>query len=103
MLNSATAPVWNAVRPDEATDFAYANNRLIFNGGPIATFIDSAGKAAGAPSMHTVFATRGLSGDSYRHEFVHNQQWKRSFAWEHVVEPKDEAWNEAEAEDYLNW
>ena len=106
MLNCATAPVWNAFRPDQSTDFQYANNRLIFQGGPIGGIHESMGWAAMAPSWHTVFMTGDKTGYyATEHEFVHNKQWQKSFAWEHVGEDYYgyKKWNDADAHEYLNW
>lgn len=105
MLNSAAAPVWNAFRPDEATDFIYANNRLMFIGGPVGAIQKSMNVAAFAPSWHTVFPSRQYGLDIYHHEFVHNEQWKKSYAWEHIGEDyrgyKD--WDAGSVRNYLNW
>ncbi len=106
MLNCATAPVWNAFRPDQSTDFQYANNRLIFQGGPVGGIHEAMGWAAMAPSWHTVFMTGDKTGYSVtEHEFVHNKQWQRSFAWEHVGEDYYgyKGWNRNDAHEYLNW
>ena len=96
MLNSATAPVWNAVSPERSTDFMFANDRLYFIGGPmervIGSFRDCYGRwEATTTSWHTTFIQRGTWTDSpgdggghslLEHEAVHSVQWKRSFLWE---------------------
>ncbi len=107
LLNCAAAPVWNAINSDEHTDFMYANNRLIFSGGPVAGIMGT--WAVGiAPSWHTVFTDYPRPEDSrggYEHEFVHNKQWEKSFFMEHIVEPHGtfEGWDDADAHEYLNW
>ena len=106
IANCASAPLWNALRPDEATDFQYARNRLIFYGGPIAAVIkDSRYARAMAPSWHTVFATREFGSPWLRHEFVHNKQIARSFVAERVGEDYRGFgdWRPQDADEYLNW
>jgi hypothetical protein len=97
MLNSATAPIWNAVVPESSTDFQFSKDRLQFIGGPaeklVGAFHDCYGRwEAATTSWHTTFYTREVfvrHGDDAsgnhslaEHETVHNVQWKHSFLWE---------------------
>jgi hypothetical protein len=84
MANSAAAPVWSAIDPASAPDFMLANDRLIFEGGPLSAATRDVGVAAFTASWHTVFTPRELPGDQYQHEFVHSDQIARSFLWEHT-------------------
>jgi hypothetical protein len=103
MANLATGPVWNAFAPSQATDFMFANDRLVFLGGPLGGLMNGTGVQAVSPSQHTVFARQGRV--DYEHEFVHNKQWQKSFLYEKVGEDysghKD--WNAGDAHEYLNW
>lgn len=104
MLNCASAPIWNALYPHETTDFMFANDRMIFLGGPVAGGMRAVGTAAMAPSQHTLFYSRGYDSSYYNHEYVHGVQWRDSFLWEKIGENYHgySAWNNSSAYEYLN-
>jgi len=41
--------------------------------------------------------------NTFRHEFVHNKQYQRSFLFEKTGEPGSKEFNYADANEYLNW
>jgi hypothetical protein len=118
MVNSATAPIWNAIMPSERTDFAYANNRMIFVGGPVGGLMQLPGFCYGmssasafTPSWHTVFVNGVSAPSEYNdhdsilsHEYVHSVQWENSFFWEKIGEPyfNDPDWAPQDAHQYVN-
>jgi hypothetical protein len=98
MLNSLTAPVWNAINPEKSTDFQFSNDRLKFIGGPAEEILGSIKNCYGSwdaatTSWHTSFwkhdtfvnpgtDAAGAGHPIDEHETVHSIQWKHSFLWE---------------------
>jgi hypothetical protein len=118
VLNSATAPVWNAIKPENGTDFQFENDRLKFIGGPFELLLHSVKDCYGpwgaaTTSWHTSFWSResfvangtdrsGAGHSLDEHETVHNVQWKHSFLWEkqsHDFVGKDYS----AAKESINW
>lgn len=118
MAGLAAGPLWNAFCPRESADFMYANDRLIFAGGPWMAGVKRlyGGLRGRTQSWHTVFVSRKTLASPaavgevsrrmenvFTHEFVHSDQFKRSFLYEKLRHDFAESGDYSGAARYLNW